>query len=92
MDAQMKARWVKALRSGKYRQARGVLRTSDAEGQTFCCLGVLCEVNNRPDIRFTSDVRRAFELDAEDSGVLIEMNDNQEWDFEDIADYIAVML
>ena len=26
MDAELKARWVEALRSGKYKQGRGVLR------------------------------------------------------------------
>lgn len=35
-------RWVKALRSGKYKQTRDVLH--DSEG--FCCLGVLCDVLN----------------------------------------------
>jgi hypothetical protein len=36
-------RWVEALRSGKYKQGRGVLRTSD---NAFCCLGVLADVYN----------------------------------------------
>lgn len=33
-------KWVKALRSGKYKQTNGKLR--DERG--FCCLGVACEV------------------------------------------------
>lgn len=37
----IKKRWLKALRSGDYKQARSVLRTAD-EG--FCCLGVLADV------------------------------------------------
>ena len=41
MDAELKARWVEALRSGKYKQGRGVLRSLNDE---FCCLGVLCDV------------------------------------------------
>lgn len=41
MDAKLKADWVKALRSGEYRQARGVLQ--DKTG-ALCCLGVLCKV------------------------------------------------
>ena len=32
--------WVKALRSGEYTQAAGVLRRDDS----FCCLGVLCDL------------------------------------------------
>lgn len=41
MDAKLKADWVKALRSGEYRQARGLLK--DTTGG-FCCLGILCKV------------------------------------------------
>lgn len=32
--------WVEALRSGKYRQVKGRLKTVDG----YCCLGVACEV------------------------------------------------
>lgn len=41
MDAKLKAKWVRALRSGKYRQARKILRAEDG---SLCCLGVLCKV------------------------------------------------
>lgn len=34
-------KWVKALRSGKYRQAMGTLHNKDNK---FCCLGVLCDL------------------------------------------------
>ena len=34
------SKWVAALRSGEYGQARGRLR----EGNRFCCLGVACDV------------------------------------------------
>lgn len=40
MDAELKAKWVTALRSGEYRQGAGQLRFED----TFCCLGVLCDI------------------------------------------------
>jgi len=40
MDAEIKAKWLAALRSGEYQQAQGCLRIDD----TFCCLGVLCDV------------------------------------------------
>lgn len=45
MDAQLKAKWVEALRSGKYHQADSMLRVykSKEEGYSFCCLGVLCD-------------------------------------------------
>jgi len=39
------ALWVKALRSGKYRQGIGVLKMVDTvNGARYCCLGVLCEI------------------------------------------------
>lgn len=34
--------WVAALRSGKYEQGRGVLRTANNQ---FCCLGVACDIS-----------------------------------------------
>lgn len=42
MNQDIKAQWVAALRSGEYKQ--GKQRLHHAEGDTFCCLGVLCEV------------------------------------------------
>lgn len=45
MDAQLKSKWIEALRSGNYRQADGVLRGSWGGGKfEYCCLGVLCVV------------------------------------------------
>ena len=34
--------WVAELRSGKYKQGQGALRTSSNH---FCCLGVLCDIS-----------------------------------------------
>jgi hypothetical protein len=36
-------KWVDALRSGNYKQTRGVLRGLASQG--FCCLGVACDVS-----------------------------------------------
>jgi hypothetical protein len=41
MNKRVKKLWIKALRSGKYKQGREALHPSE---DTFCCLGVLCEV------------------------------------------------
>lgn len=38
-------KWVKALRSGKYKQGTGYLRTSQDNSNSFCCLGVLCNIH-----------------------------------------------
>jgi hypothetical protein len=41
MKADIKRRWIEALRSGKYEQTTRVLhRANDG----FCCLGVLCDL------------------------------------------------
>lgn len=40
MDPEIKAKWIVALRSGKYEQTQKSLRT----GNAFCCLGVLCDL------------------------------------------------
>lgn len=42
MNKKIAKRWVAALRSGDYKQAKGQLRTSD---DGFCCLGVLCNLH-----------------------------------------------
>ncbi len=47
MDKIIKAKWVEALRSGEYKQGKGVLRGSDMTKPTYCCLGVLCDVYKR---------------------------------------------
>ena len=41
MNKQIKARWVRALRSGKYKQGKEALHQ---DGQ-YCCLGVLCDIS-----------------------------------------------
>lgn len=41
MNPEIKARWVHALRSGRYKQGHRRLETSDGR---FCCLGVLCKI------------------------------------------------
>ncbi len=44
MDAEFKAKWVAALRSGRYRQGKNWL----SHGGRHCCLGVLCRVKRVP--------------------------------------------
>lgn len=36
--------WLAALRSGKYRQATDALRKTRKGHNSFCCLGVLCDL------------------------------------------------
>ena len=41
MNTEIKTKWLEALRSGKYQQGRGILRSVNNE---YCCLGVLCDL------------------------------------------------
>lgn len=47
MDKELKAKWIEALRSGKYQQTRAQLYREHATATDpagYCCLGVLCKV------------------------------------------------
>lgn len=45
LPKELKAKWVKALRSGEYQQGQGQLCTRTNDGSySFCCLGVLEDV------------------------------------------------
>jgi len=47
MKKEIAKKWVKALRSGKYKQGQGWLKQYNNKGQEqHCCLGVLCELYN----------------------------------------------
>lgn len=43
MNPRVKQLWIEALRSGKFKQAQGRLKTENG----YCCLGVLCELHRR---------------------------------------------
>jgi hypothetical protein len=98
MIPSLKMKWLEALRSGKYKQATGVLRRED----TYCCLGVLADVvdstkwkeryedsgtcyawdKTEPAYKLPDDI-----LDQEVQAQLIEMNDDGE-DFNRIAEKV----
>lgn len=104
MKKKLRDAWVKALRSGEYKQGLGRLQNGDA----YCCIGVMCEVAKK--IGFVSRLKR--DADGELTGVgpgdqlkkldkqisfeacttLIEMNDGlknkRKHPFPDIADWI----
>lgn len=97
MDKKLKTKWVKALRSGKYRQTNGVLK--DKAG--FCCLGVLRDVANPADEREHADEYLLSPEQCEEFGIAIskqkilaDLNDGNEkkgipkHSFREIANYI----
>ena len=47
MIREVMVKWVKALRSGKFKQGEGTLKQFNSKGVAqHCCLGVLCELYN----------------------------------------------
>ena len=47
MKKEVAKKWVKALRSGKYKQGKGYLKQFNSKNEPrHCCLGVLCELYN----------------------------------------------
>lgn len=48
MKKRVLTKWLKALRSGEYKKGRGALCRIDKKGnESFCCLGVLCDLYNK---------------------------------------------
>lgn len=58
MKKEIKEKWLEALRSGEYKQAHARLKT----GQTFCCLGVLCDLHRKekPEKRFWDETDESY--------------------------------
>jgi hypothetical protein len=96
MDPAIKADWLKALRSGDYNQTQGIL--TNVYG--YCCLGVLCEVQNTDialyypgndkETSMLHEQDRAG-LTPEEMGALADMNDAG-MSFADIANHIEETL
>lgn len=104
MKKAIKNRWIKALRSGEYQQAKGRLQTENGD---MCCLGVLYDIQfdgywilNEGSPRWSIEGRDAIMslrfqesvglLEHEES-VLTCMNDRG-CSFNQIADYIEEVL
>lgn len=44
MNQEVKTKWLAALRSGEYEQGREQLHYQSKSRESFCCLGVLCDL------------------------------------------------
>jgi hypothetical protein len=102
MNKEYKQKWIDALRSGKYKQGKGCLRSGD----NYCCLGVLCDiVDPKYFTHGTNGYRSYLPLHIQDRvgiedpdgrlhhsigqfNTLIGLNDSAEYTFEQIADII----
>lgn len=96
MDPVIKRRWVKALRSGEFKQEREQLVSTS--GKRHCCLGVLCVIQAKPGYEMwwpsagTPPHEFRAGLTDDDMEILIDANDEARWTFDDIATYVEVML
>jgi len=73
MQEDLKQKWLEALRSGEFKQGRAVLHNTD--DNSFCCLGVLCTVDDNVKAVRVNDMHSTVfkfpqDSDGEHTGVL----------------------
>ena len=72
LDPEKKAKWLKALRSGRYTQGRAKLRKKVSKGKyEYCCLGVyanVCGVDWKPIFNYFGEQIEAYTVDLEYKG------------------------
>jgi hypothetical protein len=95
--------WIKALRSGKYRQTTECLQ----DDLGYCCLGVAIDISGLPVLKtengfiigefLPKNVIKFFNLlnsegkhSTSDEHCLAHLNDNKKWSFNKIADYLEL--
>jgi hypothetical protein len=76
MNKQIKQQWIKALRSEEYKQGQECLH--NPSDNTFCCLGVLCDlyVKDHPDITWDESLECKGLNDKLNGGYLIKEVDS----------------
>ena len=106
MNAELKERWITALRSREYKQGTGNLCTVEYGTRFYCCLGVVANiidpngwvpVDYNHDLRWHGNIsdlpdKIATGIGLYNQSVLIEMNDDEEAGFNEIADWIETNL
>jgi hypothetical protein len=104
VDAELKTKWIEALRSGRYMQCKFCLRSPS---NAYCCLGVMCDVSGEgkwnPDNSYrVGDEYTAYVpppvwsaekgLSEASVRILCDLNDEKQASFAEIADYIEANL
>ena len=77
MKADVKERWLKALKSGEFRKTKGQLarrRKKKNGGYNHCCLGVLCEIEG---LEKTKVNRTSVDWDEASDGLTYELNGSE---------------
>lgn len=67
MKRSIARKWAQALESGEYKQCKGKLR----EGDSFCCLGVLCNLHAQEHPEIAVEQTKTFSYIGE-TGILPE--------------------
>ncbi len=76
MNKQIQKQWVKALRSGRYKQATESLLDDSGGIKLYCCLGVLCKLAEKAKIgKFKQDEHGDFRFFSKDGKEIAE-NEN----------------
>ena len=96
MDKQIKAKWIKALESGRYAQGEGQLHRDG----TYCCLGVLRALMHKGskdseggDNTFLSKKhQKEAGLTMRQQCRLVTLNDDKGYTFKEIAGWIKKYL
>lgn len=69
MNKEIAQKWVDALRSGKYEQTVATLTRLSEDGNTHCCLGILCELAVEDGVPITVSNSANFRYYDEASGM-----------------------
>lgn len=92
MEYKVAMKWVKALRSNKYEQNQGSLRKREGEDlcNSFCCLGVLCDVfaEEHPGARWVADTKtiRKGHVNSEELEAAMFIPGNESIGFTSVSD------
>lgn len=100
MNAEIKQKWIAALRSGEYEQGHRQLAVARKAEQPYlyCCLGVLCEVMNyhpNPsefEAYLPTTIAGEAEVGSQDEETLVRLNDRERKTFSEIAEWIEANL
>lgn len=99
MIKSVRDKWIKALRSGRYKQTTGRLRKKINGKYRYCCLGVLCKINRLNFRTCTIKGHIADKIATEKFGLsykeqtrLSTLNDIDRLTFKQIADEIEAVL
>jgi hypothetical protein len=64
MNKEIAEKWIKALRSGDYKQGSDVLHNTS--NNTYCCLGVLCDIYQQEGNKFNSVSEGIWGVETDD--------------------------